>query len=421
MKKHLFVAVLTILMGKCYAQNPVAENGKLQVIGHQLCNEKGQPFQLTGMSMFALMHLPQCITYDGFKVLKEDWNCNVLRTPIYISNYSNNRNYNQSPDWNNQMIDSIVNWSEKLGVYCIIDWHVNDPVGNPCDPIYDRSDAFFELMSTKYAGKKHVIYELCNEPSGNAVTWDSISTYANRIIPIIRKNDPKSLIIVGTPNWSQKLETVNVSKLKDSKNVMYAFHFYAKSHAVLYSGFVSQIHRIPVFVTEWGTCESSGAGGIDTATSNLFIRAMNRHVSNKDTVYISWCNFSYGDKNESASSLVPNSCDNKLWNNTTTDGDFIKYWLIHKKAPDFTGIENIPHDKDLYQLFPNPASSSIAISTSSANKISISVKDVMGNEVVSAQTFEKNTSLDVSSLSAGNYFVVLKEEGKTEYKMFTKN
>jgi len=328
----LFYIITAILTSTTFSQNPVAENGQLQVIGHQLCNEQGKPFQLRGMSLFGLMHMPECIAYNSFKVLKEDWNSNVVRVPVLMANYSSSNNYNQNPTWNNTLIDSIVTWSEKLGLYCIIDWH-NDCYGSPNDSNHKGSDAFFELMSTKYKCKKNIIYELINEPYGPTITWDTIANYANRIMPIIRINDPKAIILIGSSDWDQKLETVDTKKLNDIKNVMFTFHFYAASHKSLYPMFASQIHRIPVFVSEWGTCESSGLGMNDTATCSLFLKTMKQHVSKNDTVTISWCNFSYGDKDESTSALKPTSCANGLWNNTTAEGDFVKYWLINNKAP----------------------------------------------------------------------------------------
>jgi aryl-phospho-beta-D-glucosidase BglC (GH1 family) len=318
-----------------FSQNPVAENGQLQIIGHQLCNEQGTPYQLKGMSLFGLMHLPQCITSDCLKTLREDWNSNVVRAPVYIANYSNPNNYNQNPMFNNILIDSIVTWCEKFGMYCIIDFH-NDRFGNPDDSSHKVADSFFELMSAKYAGKKNIIYEIFNEPYGESINWDKIARYANRIIPIIRKNDPKAIILVGTPDWDQKLESVDTKKLNYSKNVMFTFHFYSASHISLYPMFAQQIHRIPVFVSEWGTCESSGTGITDTTTSSQFLRTMKQHINTKDTVTISWCNFSYGDKDESTSALYPNSCTKGMWNNTTPEGFFIKYWLIHNKSPETT-------------------------------------------------------------------------------------
>jgi endoglucanase len=343
MIKKLLICLFAVLFPcDTFSQNPVAENGQLQVIGHQLCNEQGKPYQLRGMSMFGLMHMPECLSYNSVKVLREDWNSNVVRVPVLMANYSNSNNYNQNPTFNNLLIDSMVIWSERLGLYCIIDWH-NDRYGSPDDSNHKKADAFFNLMSTKYKGKKNVIYELINEP-GETITWDTIASYANRIMPIIRKNDPKAIILIGCPVWDQKLETVDTRKLNDTKNVMYTFHFYANSHQSLYPMFASQIHRIPVFVSEWGTCESSGTGNLDLNTSSIFLNTMKQHVLDKDTVTISWCNFSYGDKAESTSALKPHSCADGLWDNTTPGGDFIKYWIKNNQAPENASKEEYTLD-----------------------------------------------------------------------------
>ena len=349
-KKLLLCFSSALFVINTFSQNPVAENGQLQVIGHQLCNEQRKPIQLRGMSLFGLMHMPECLTFNSFKALKEDWNSNVIRIPVYVANYTNTRNYNQNPDWNNAMIDSTLNWAEKLGLYIIIDYH-NDRYGSPDDSNHKGADAFFKLMSTKYAGKKNIIYEIFNEPYGKLITWDTIANYANRIVPVIRKNDPKAIILIGTPDWDQKLETIDTKKLNDIYNVMFTFHFYAASHKSLYPMFANQIHRIPVFVSEWGTCESSGIGNLDFTTSSLFLNSMKQHIQDKDTVIVSWCNFSYGDKAESTSALKPISCSNGLWNNTSAGGDFIKYWLINNKAPISWSVLVA---QNFIKRFPNP-------------------------------------------------------------------
>jgi len=64
----------------------------------------------------------------------------------------------------------------------------------------------------------------------------------------------------------------------------------------------------------------------------MFLRTMKLDILNTDKVTVSWCNFSYGDKEESTSALKPYSCKNGLWNNTTPEGEFIKYWIKNNKA-----------------------------------------------------------------------------------------
>jgi endoglucanase len=239
----------------------------------------------------------------------------------------NKHNYYYDPLYNKALVDSIVRWSEKLGIYCIIDWHILKQ-GNPNAKIQSGADDFFREMSNKYAHKPHVLYEICNEPNGDDVTWDIIASYANRIIPIIHKNSPKAIVIVGTSQWSQLLNEVKPSKLVDTLNVMYAFHFYAASHENLLPMFLKEIHRIPVFTSEWGACESSGNGNVNFNVSRSYIDAMRQHVLDGDTITISWCNFSYSDVDETASSLKPNSCSKKQWNNMTPTGFFIRECLL---------------------------------------------------------------------------------------------
>ena len=86
-------------------------------------------------------------------------------------------------------------------MYAVIDWHVTSP-GDPHDKQYDLVYDFFGAFTTQFASSEHVLYEICNEPSGSSVTWSVIADYANQIIPAIRKHDPNAIIIVGTPTWS---------------------------------------------------------------------------------------------------------------------------------------------------------------------------------------------------------------------------
>jgi len=325
--KYFLIILMAISYFSGYSQNFIQKNGRLQLTGKQLCNKNGKPIQLKGFSTFGISYRPECITYDALKSIKEFWGANLIRATVYDDDFSNNLNYNQNPTFNKAMVDSIVEWSEQLGLYCIIDWHILRQ-GNPNAKVHAGADAFFKEMTSKYARKTHILYEICNEPSGKDVNWDTIANYANRIIPIIHKNAPRAVIIIGTPHWCQSIDLVNPSKLVDTFNVLYSFHFYATTHFRLIPMFTQQIHRIPVFVTEWGPCESSGDGNINFDATEQYLNAMQKHGLNGDTVSVSWCNFSYGDKKEAASVLKPFSCDKKQWDNMTPTGLFVRDYML---------------------------------------------------------------------------------------------
>ncbi|RYF51900.1 MAG: glycoside hydrolase family 5 protein, partial [Cytophagaceae bacterium] len=173
---------------------PVAANGQLKVVGRQLTNQSGKAIQLRGMSSHGLQWFDQCYTQSSVQALANSWGADVFRAAMYVDEggYLNNKAGLQAK------VDQIVDWTAQAGMYCIIDWHIL----NPGDPNIHLADAkvFFQAMAQKHAGKKHVIYELCNEPNG--VDWNTVKSYAEQLIPIIRQYDSQAIILVGTPTWS---------------------------------------------------------------------------------------------------------------------------------------------------------------------------------------------------------------------------
>ena len=324
--KVIFTTLFIFHAITCSAQKLTDLNGRLKVSGNQLTDERGVPVQLKGFNTYNLTYCPECVTRDAVRSNSEFWGANVIRATVYVDDYWNDQSYNLDPGLSKRMVDSVVSWSEEFGLYCIIDWHILK-IGNPNAPEHAGADDFFREMSAKHADKKHVLYEICNEPNGDDVPWDTIASYANRIIPIIRENDPQSVIIVGTPEWCQRLDEVVPEKINNTHHVMYAFHFYAASHLELLGMLSEQIHRIPVFASEWGVCEYTGNGDVNFGNSEKFLDVMEGHVLDNDTVSVSWCLFSYSDVKEAASALKPGSCGRGEWENMTPTGFFIRDFL----------------------------------------------------------------------------------------------
>lgn len=322
--KTITLCLFCLISLSSFGQKFTEINGKLQLKGNQLCNEKGNPIQLKGFSTYNISFCPECVTYESLKSNRDFWGANLVRAAVYVDDQDwNKQTYHKNPAFSKSLVDSIVLWSEKLGMYCIIDWHILTK-GNPNDRAHIGVEDFFKEMSSKYAKKNHVLYEICNEPNGEDVTWDVIAEYANRILPIIRNNSPSSIIIVGTPQWCQSLEKVDPSKIYNTTNIMYAFHFYAASHLGLLSVLEKEMHRIPLFVSEWGVTEYTGNGNVNFENSEKFLKTMKNHVKQDESISLSWCFFSYADIKEAASVLKPGSCKLNLWNNMTPTGFFIR-------------------------------------------------------------------------------------------------
>ena len=278
--------------------NPLQAHGALSVKGTQLVDKTGKPFQLRGVSTHGLNWFPEYVNADAFASMKNDWKINCVRLAMYTAEGGSYCEGGNKENLKN-IVSQGVEYATNLGLYVIIDWHVLHDL----DPNKYKADAlaFFDEMSAKYADYDNVIYEICNEPNGGT-SWDQIKSYANEVIPVIKKNNPDAVIVVGTPNWSQDVDIAAKDPITGYDNIMYTIHFYADTHrddlrakmkTALDSG-------LPVFCTEFGICDASGAGANNMTEGNAWIRAMN-------DAGVSYCIWNLSNKGET-SSLIKSDC-----------------------------------------------------------------------------------------------------------------
>ncbi|MCR5542300.1 MAG: glycoside hydrolase family 5 protein [Ruminococcus sp.] len=260
---------------------------KLKVINGKLTDGE-KPIRLFGLSTHGIAWYPEYVCEESFAALKNDWHTNCVRITMYTDEF---RGY--CKDGNKQhlkeLVEKGVNIAEKLDMYVIVDWHVlsdQDPM-----KYIDQAEEFFGDMSKRFAEKNNVIYEICNEPN-NSGTWEKVTEYADRIIPLIRQNSPDALVITGTPNWSQDIHCA-LDKPFKWDNVMYSLHFYAATHK---GTLRSRLERcveagLPVFINEFNLCEASGKGDIDHDESEAWREVIDR----LDLSCICWCLSNSGD------------------------------------------------------------------------------------------------------------------------------
>ena len=294
--------------------NYVSYNGKLKLDGVDLVNQYGEKIQLKGMSSHGLQWFSNLITEDNIKILKDDWNSNIFRIAMYTDEggYLSNKNIINTLY---EKVDMVI----KNDMYVIIDWHIlhdNNPMSHK-----DEAKDFFSKVSEKYKDSPNVIYEICNEPNGSTNWNNDIKPYADEIVKTIRENSKDSIIIVGTPTWSQDvLDPVN-NKVDDDK-VMYALHFYAGTHKDWLRDRITEARGkgIPIFVSEWGTTNADGNGGVDYDESQKWINYMKENN-------LSWTNWSLSNKDEASALLKPGTNENKF-----SDDDLSESGKIVKKA-----------------------------------------------------------------------------------------
>ncbi|MDR0785562.1 MAG: glycoside hydrolase family 5 protein [Treponema sp.] len=302
---YTLLAVCALVTG-CYRDTrlSVDKNGKtvverygqLQVKGTQLLNANGKPVQLRGVSSFALQYGAKYANEIVIGWLRDDWNIQVWRAALELLDGG----YISRPALK-KAVDDSVDAAIKLGIYVIIDWHVHQD-GNP-QRFEDNAAEFFDEMSKKYGEYPNVIYEICNEPNGEDVTWDEVvKPYAERIISVIRANDPDNIIVVGTPRWSQMVDAASENPIADYSNIMYTLHFYAGTHgeSLREQARVAIKNGLPLFVTECGTSKASGGEGVFEPEFLEWASFMQKNN-------ISWVNWSLTNKGEDSGILILNA------------------------------------------------------------------------------------------------------------------
>jgi endoglucanase len=275
--------------------NFVESWGRLQVKGTKIVNEKGQEVQLKGISTHGIVEFERFVNKEAFQTWK-DFGANCIRLAMYTDP---NEGYTKAA---HDIMRKGVSYVTELGMYVIIDWHIlaeKDPMST-----LDGAMEFFQDMSMEFKDQKNVLYEICNEPNGDDVTWTgNVKPYAQKVIPVIRNNDKKAIIIVGTPTWSQDVDIVAKDPIKGYDNIMYTLHFYAATHKKeLQDKMVTALEAgLPLFVSEYGVCDASGDGCNDFDSSNYWVELMNKYGLS----YLAW---NLSNKAEAAAMILP-ECD----------------------------------------------------------------------------------------------------------------
>ena len=320
---------------------PVSVYGKLGVKSGKIVSQaSGKQVMLRGMSLFwsdatgSQYYNPTVISWAAEKL-----GIDVFRFAMGIKCYNSNggdcqansddaiitaNSYLGNKTGKESQLDNMVKAAIENDIYIIVDWHSHRAEN-------EKNDAkdFFGRMAAKYKDVPNIIWEVYNEPVGTGA--DQIASYANTVISAIRNSGSENLALVGTPNWSQ-MGSGSCGKV-NLKNVGYVFHFYAASHPL--SQFKSNIESCsgPVFITEWGTTEASGAGSVSSGNTNEWTSYM-------DSKNIPNCNWSLrhetvGGKNEASAmfsgSTVLNSKSALDAASYTTSGSLVKAYLTKHK------------------------------------------------------------------------------------------
>ena len=280
-------------------------HGLLQQNGNKIVDKNNEPVSFAGNSFFWSNDNWGGERYYKAEVvswLKDDWKTTIVRAAMGVEDpggYLDNKTANKN------RVKTIVDAAIDEGIYVIIDWHSHHAEDNT-----NEAALFFQEMANLYGEYDNVIYEIYNEPLD--ISWSTIiKPYAISIIAAIRSIDPDNLIVVGTPEWSQRVDLAAADPITGYSNIAYTLHFYSIHHqqwlrdrasAALESG-------IALFVTEWG---SIGYNLVDSEANEWMAWCFTNKISH--------CNWAVNDKEEEWSILIPGASTTAGW----SDDDLTK-------------------------------------------------------------------------------------------------
>jgi endoglucanase len=263
--KNIFI-IVALFFAFSFA-GPVSYYGELQVSGNKLIGSKtgNTPVQIRGVSFgwsYPNWESGRFYTSKAVQRMVEDWKAEVVRAAYGADTAGFSSN---TAIVHREKIETIADAAIANDVYVIIDFHSHN-----AHNLVQNSKDFFNDMAQKYGSYDNVIFEIYNEPiAANDGTWTNIKTYANEIIPVIRAHS-NNLILVGTPQWCQRVQDVVGNTINDN-NVGYVLHFYAYTHNL--NNFSTNINNVlsnnlPIFVSEYGTTHSDG--GLSTTSPSHY-------------------------------------------------------------------------------------------------------------------------------------------------------
>ena len=314
------------------------KHGWLSTYKNYVLNEKGNIVQLRGMSMY--WSTPGWIGHSWYNsgvvdALVDNWKCTVIRVAWDRNNGANN---------GADVAQSVIDYCIQKGIYVVIDWHSHTAHENESQAV-----DYFRGAAQQYKDVPNVIFEIYNEPivAGGAEaengfpdnarkTWTGIRPYSVNVTKAIRETGSKNLIIIGTPYYCQHIGVAAENPVDDNgkpfENLAYAFHFYAASHGpkAMYverdgggneaTYLETGMYKLPVFVSEWGTCHRDGAQSIDETNTNWWF---DEYI---DPMHMSWCAWS-------ASSGETSSAFGGSANDPSASGRIVK-GLLSKHSED---------------------------------------------------------------------------------------
>jgi len=226
-------------------------------------------------------HVDAELVIDRATAEDDGWYNRVIRIPCQTGDIAGAGSNEVAPgtmtrsDVESYVADHLrpaVDRCAERGVYAIVDYHrhARDQLLYTDDALDEEVRMFWDVVAPEFADDEHVLFEVYNEPiapygghndptGGLDVTdpeaeqyWQTWKETAQPWVDLIRDRAPESLILIGSPRWSQYTYWAAEDEF-EGENLAYTGHVYAQEGLrPLSEYFGTPAEEVPVFVSEWG-------------------------------------------------------------------------------------------------------------------------------------------------------------------------
>lgn len=383
---------------------PVSYYGELKKSGNKIIGARTKTAtQVRGMSLYwTLWSGENFYNKAAVDALVDQWKIELIRAAMGVNEAGG---YVDRPTEQQAYVETVIQAAIAKDIYVIVDFHCHK-----AENYQSQAIGFFSSIAQKYGKNDHVIFEIYNEPLD--VPWTTVKNYAIPVINAIRAHSD-NLIVVGTPKWSQEVDAASTDQINDP-NVAYTLHFYAGSHGaeLQAKARTAMNNGAALMVTEWGTVNANGDGGVATAATNSWMSFMDQYK-------LSWANWSVQNIAEGASIFNGGvSTTGEGWNNTgnmTASGQYVYSKLTGyapaaawRNAPP-AGIHPIAPTRKTIQLLRTNAQG-LLYRLPLAESHQVQLLNLKGSVVATHQQVSGSGeySLQTSSLSKGFHLLRVK-------------
>lgn len=331
--RRVYVSVLAILLALSLSHSAIAAVPWLQVQGNRVANSSGQTVTLRGVSVLPNEHNNEC-HYCNSKPLSEmiawqadasrGWYSRILRLPVTTGKVSD-----PAASFA-QHIDPFVQQAIAQNQYVIVDLHLVadydhdfNGTGVPQQKLLD----FWSYVAPRYANTPNVIFEIFNEPI-SPDDWQAWKNYIQPVVNAIRAVAPNNLILVGSPQWSTRVNNAVTDPIVGN-NIVYVYHIYPNqgpaSAANLDAKFGNAAQTVPVWITEFGwNSDRKLSDGVTNGTTSGWGAPFRQYLDARP--HISWQSWIFDNF------WKPQYFD-RNWNllGGENQGQFMQQWLFEMK------------------------------------------------------------------------------------------